>query len=80
MDTVKTCACGRTFTEEDSYGRTCFKCKLGTVGFNFVGVAGRGRKAFNEHTVSSYLAEADHNITASGGDVNDYEHVGGVHF
>ncbi len=72
---LKSCACGRQFTQADSTGPSCFKCKLSTVGFGFRGVAGVGRSAFQEHTVRSYLDESDRKVVASGGNPTDFEPV-----
>lgn len=77
MDDSKTCACGRTFTEVQSSGSVCFPCKLNTVGFNWRGPAGYGRKAFADTTMREVIADGDRNIVANGGDPKkDFEFVG----
>lgn len=73
---LKTCECGKEFTEEQSSGDLCFKCKVDGVRFSFRGVAGWGREQFNKHTVRSYVADADRAIEASGGSTADYEFTG----
>ena len=58
MDEVKTCIeCGRGFTEEQSAGKYCFKCKLDGVRFNWVGGGGYGRKRFHDYTVGEVQRE-----------------------
>lgn len=77
METLKTCACGREFTENESSGETCFPCKLGAVGFGFRGVTGPGRKNFNSHTIRSYVEAGDREIRRQGGDPKkDFEFTG----
>lgn len=54
---LKTCACGREFTESQSAGKLCFKCKLSGVSFNWVGGGSYGRKAFHDKTVTEVQNE-----------------------
>jgi hypothetical protein len=56
----KTCECGRQFTEEQSSGEWCFRCKLDGLGFSWVGGGSYGRKAFHDKTI----AEAQRDMLA----------------
>jgi hypothetical protein len=54
---MKVCSCGRSFTEAQSSGDVCFKCKLSSVGFTYKGGGGFGRAAFHEGTNREAEAE-----------------------
>ena len=56
-DVRKTCECGRTFTEGESSGTYCFRCKLDGIRFNWVGGGGYGRKAFHDRTHADVIRE-----------------------
>lgn len=76
-DELKTCDCGATFTESESSGKTCFKCKLGTVGFTWRGPTRASREDFHNNTIRSVLDEGNRNCEALGGDPKkDLVHVG----
>lgn len=47
---MKECACGREFTDEQSSGDTCFKCKVSSVRFGFIGGGGYGRESFHNYS------------------------------
>lgn len=34
---------------------TCFRCRVATVGFTFVGGGGYGRKAYHERTTAEFI-------------------------
>ena len=63
----KTCECGKEFTEDQSSGVTCYRCKLDGLMVNWVGGGGYGRDAFHSGTVKehvdSQLAQAEANGT-----------------
>lgn len=61
-----TCSCGRTFTQEQSSGDTCFPCKLGGVAFNWVGGGGYGRKQFHATTNAEVIRETERNAARAG--------------
>lgn len=48
---MKQCDCGKQFTEEQSSGRICYRCKLDGLSFNFVGGGSYTRGMFNKQTV-----------------------------
>ena len=76
-ETTKICtSCGGGFTESQSSGKHCFKCKVNTIGFTWRGPSRASREDFHNNTIRSVLAESDRNIAASGGNVKDYETVG----
>ncbi len=54
---MKHCACGRTFSEADSTGEWCFRCKLDGLKFNFVGGGGYGREQFHNETNAGFARE-----------------------
>lgn len=62
----KTCSCGREFTEAQSSGEYCFKCKIQGVRFNWVGGGGYGRKAFHEKTFADVHRETHRNAARVG--------------
>lgn len=77
METITECACGRTFTQQESSGSTCFKCKVSNIHFGFRGVSGPGRKKFHEETIKSYVEQSDRNIRAQGlNPKKDFEFTG----
>jgi hypothetical protein len=57
MEDAKICECGRSFTESQSTGRWCFRCKLEGIRFNWVGGGGYGRQAFHDKTVGEVQRE-----------------------
>ncbi len=76
-DELKTCDCGATFTEAESSGKHCFKCKVNSVGFGFRGVFRPTREDFHNNTIRGVIAEGDKNIRDLGGDPKkDYTFVG----
>ena len=52
---MKTCECGRQFTEEQSSGVWCYRCKLDGLRVNWVGGGGYGREAFHSGTVKDHV-------------------------
>jgi hypothetical protein len=46
-----TCDCGKSFTQEESSGSVCYRCKLDGLSVTFVGGGGYGREAFHSQTV-----------------------------
>jgi hypothetical protein len=46
-----TCECGKEFTQEESSGSWCYRCKLDGLSVNWVGGGGYGREAFHSQTV-----------------------------
>ena len=77
-ETTKICrSCGGEFTESQSSGRDCFKCKVNTVGFNWRGPTRASREDFHNNTIRSVLEEGNANCIALGGDPKkDLEHTG----
>lgn len=72
-----TCECGRQFTQTESSGRHCFKCKVSNVNFGFRGVTGIGRKKFHDETIKSVVEASDRDIRSVGGDPKkDFEPIG----
>ena len=49
-----TCRCGK---EAEQGGDECFRCRVSTVGFSFVGGGGYGREAFHERTTNEFINE-----------------------
>lgn len=72
---TKTCQCGRTFSDADSHGDTCFKCKIQGIRFTFRGATGSTRKSFHDTTIKEAIAESDRNIKAAGGKPEDYQYT-----
>lgn len=67
MDTAtKTCRCGAIFTEEQSSGDTCFKCKVGTIGFTWRGPTRATRDNFSNQTIREAITESMHNEKRAG--------------
>ena len=52
---MKICECGRHFTEEQSSGVWCYRCKLDGLRVNWVGGGGYGRAAFSGGTVKEHI-------------------------
>jgi len=77
-DTFKLCeSCGRAFTEAESTGNHCFKCKVDNVNFGFRGVTGFGRAKFHDETIRSVVEASDRDIRSAGGDPKkDFEFSG----
>lgn len=72
---TKTCQCGRVFTEEQSHGEHCFKCKVRSVGFTWHGPAGHSRARWNNSTIESEVREQKERIERAGGSMADWEPV-----
>lgn len=73
-ETTKICAaCGGEFTEAQSSGKHCFKCKLSTIGFTWRGPTRASRDDFHNNTIRSVIEESNSNIESLGGSVKDYE-------
>lgn len=50
--------CDTCGAKEAEVGRTeCFRCRVATVGFSFVGGGGYGRATFTERTNAEFIAE-----------------------
>jgi len=47
--------CGVKPAEEGR--KECFRCRVSTIGINFVGGGGYGRKTFHDRTTSEYINE-----------------------
>lgn len=76
-EALKICSCGATFTESESSGRHCFKCKIATVGFTWRGPCKATRQDFHDNTIRGVLDEGNANCAALGGDPKkDLEHTG----
>jgi hypothetical protein len=74
---VKTCrSCGNSFTEAQSSGRDCFKCKVNTVGFSWRGPTRASKQNFHDYTIREAIEEGNRGIEATGSKVSDFEHVG----
>lgn len=73
METLKVCACGREFTEEQSSGDVCFRCKVDTIGFTWRGPTRASKQNFHDYTIREAIAEGDANIRANGGDPKEFE-------
>jgi hypothetical protein len=65
-DSIKTCECGRQFTDAQSSGKWCFRCKLDGLQFNFVGGGSYGREAFHSKTTREVQEETVRRATALG--------------
>ena len=63
--TLKTCSCGRTFTESQSSGDTCFKCKIASVGLTWRGVRDT-RESFSGETIPQVIRETKAQAEANG--------------
>ena len=48
------CRCGK---EREPGSDTCFRCRVASVGFAFVGGGGYGRSAFSSRTNAEFLNE-----------------------
>lgn len=68
-DTLTICACGRAFTQEQSSGKWCFRCKLDNLSFSFVGGGGYSRESFHNHTVGEIQREQMRESRAKGYDL-----------
>lgn len=77
MDTAtKTCRrCERSFTEEQSSGEYCFKCKVNTIGFTWRGPTRATRDNFSNQTIREAVTESMHNEKRAGTH-KDMEFVG----
>ena len=62
---LKTCSCGRTFTESQSSGDACFKCKIASVGFTWRGVRDT-RQSFSNETIPQVIRETKAQAEANG--------------
>lgn len=65
VEALKTCSCGRTFTESQSSGDTCFKCKVATIGFTWRGVRDT-RESFSNETIPERIRETESMAAAAG--------------
>ena len=62
-----TCSeCGGAFTQEQSTGHVCFRCKTRSIGFTWRGPTRASRQDFHDNTIRSVLAEGDRNADALG--------------
>jgi len=52
---MKTCACGKRYTEEQSSGDVCFPCKARSLNWTFVGPTKRTKADFHEKTIKGEL-------------------------
>lgn len=55
---TKTCHCGAKFTEEQSSGDICFRCKVSTIGFTWRGPTRASRQNFHDHTIKSVIEDS----------------------
>ena len=62
---LKRCDCGREFTEAQSSGDTCFKCKLKTVGFTWRGVRDT-RESFSNETMPQVIRDTKRQAAENG--------------
>jgi hypothetical protein len=76
LEATKTCRCGATFTEAQSSGRDCFKCKTQTVGFTWRGPSRASKQNFHDYTIRDVINESDRNLTNNGSNPKDFEPVG----
>jgi hypothetical protein len=58
-DVLKTCECGKQFTEAQSSGKHCFGCKTRSIGFAWVSGGGYGRSVFNRATIGEAIRQSD---------------------
>lgn len=65
VEALKTCSCGRTFSESQSSGDTCFKCKVSTIGFTWRGVRDT-RQSFSNETIPQVIRETKEQAAANG--------------
>ena len=57
--TIKLCAaCGCEFTEAQSFGKHCFKCKVATIGFTWRGPTRATKQNFHDHTIGEIARES----------------------
>jgi hypothetical protein len=76
-ENTKICSCGAEFTERQSSGKTCFKCKAQTIGFTWRGPTRASKQDFHDNTIRSVIEEGNANCEALGGDPKkDLEHTG----
>lgn len=73
---TKTCECGETFTQAQSSGDVCFKCKISGIRFAFRGATGHGRKHFHDTTMREAVEQSNRDIVAGGGNPKDYAFSG----
>lgn len=77
LEATKTChSCGDPFTEAQSSGRHCFKCKINTVGFTWRGPSRASKQNFHDYTIRDVVEEGNRNIEATGGSVSEFEPIG----
>lgn len=66
-DTLKQCAnCGDEFTEAQSSGKHCFKCKMYSIGFTWRGPTRATKQNFHDQTIGEAVRESFANEKASG--------------
>lgn len=65
VEASKLCACGREFTDSESTGDTCFKCKVSSVGFTWRGVRDT-RQSFSQETISERIRETERQAASNG--------------
>jgi hypothetical protein len=69
---MKVCAtptCSTQFTPEQSSGDHCFRCKVKSIGFSFVGGGGYGRQAFHDRTTREVEREIVDGAKAQGREI-----------
>lgn len=76
---LKTCHCGAQFTESQSSGRNCFRCKMSTVGFTWRGPTRASKQNFHDFTTREVIEDSIRHEKANGTH-GDMEFVGGKFF
>lgn len=64
-ESIKLCSCGCEFTESQSSGDTCFKCKVATIGFTWRGVRDT-RESFSNETIPEVIRDTERQAAANG--------------
>jgi hypothetical protein len=66
VDTKQCATCGEPFTQEQSSGKHCFRCKIRSVGFTWRGPTRASKQNFHDHTIGEVVRESVRQEKASG--------------
>lgn len=62
--------CGTAFTQEQSTGDVCFRCKVHSVGFGWRGPTRATKQNFHDQTIREAITESMANERAAGNEKN----------